>query len=193
MRKIIVSEFYTLDGLMSDPEDKMEWVLGIFNDEIGKYESDLYDSADTLLLGRTTYKIFESYWPTAASNPATTQGDIEMAHKMNNITKIVFSHSMKGVEWENSKLLKEINPEEIVKLKQGKGKNILVIGSASIVQQLSNLGLIDEYHLLLHPVVLGSGKPLFKDIRQKQDMKLLEARAFNNLNIDHFGNYVFEF
>ncbi|MFZ3167895.1 MAG: dihydrofolate reductase family protein [Candidatus Methanoperedens sp.] len=132
MRKIIVSEFYTLDGLMSDPEDKMEWVLGSFNDEMGKYEGDLYDSADTLLLGRTTYKIFEGYWPTAASNPATSQGDIEMAHKINNITKIVFSHALKSVEWKNSLLLKEINPEEIVKMKQGAGKNILVIGSASI-------------------------------------------------------------
>jgi dihydrofolate reductase len=158
----------------------MEWVLGSFNDEMGQYEGELYDNADTLLLGRTTYKIFEGYWPTAASNPATSQGDIEMAHKINNITKIVFSHSMEGVEWKNSKLLKEIKPEEIVKLKKEKGKNILVIGSASIVQQLTNLGLIDEYHLLVHPVVLGSGKPLFKDIRQKQDLKLLEARAFNN-------------
>lgn len=162
MRKIIVSEFYTLDGLMSDPEDKMEWVLGSFNDEMGTYEGDLYNNADTLLLGRTTYKIFEGYWPQAASNPATSQGDIEMAHKMNKITKIVFSPSMEGVEWENSKLLKEINLEEIVKLKKEKGKNILVIGSASIVQQLTNLGLIDEYHLLLHPVVLGNGKPLFR-------------------------------
>ncbi|KAB2947240.1 MAG: hypothetical protein MPEBLZ_00508 [Candidatus Methanoperedens nitroreducens] len=180
MRKIIASKFYTLDGLMSDPEDKMEWVLGIFNDEMGKYESDLYDNADTLLLGKTTYKIFEGYWPTAASHPATSQGDIEMAHKINNITKIVFSHSMEGVEWKNSKLLREINPEEIVKMKQGKGKNILVIGSASIVQQLTNLGLIDEYHLLLHPVVLGIGKPLFKDIRQKHDLKLLEAKTFSN-------------
>jgi len=92
----------------------------------------------------------------------------------------VFSHSMEGVNWKNSKLLKEINPEEIVKMKQGKGKNILVIGSASIVQQLTNLGLIDEYHLLVHPVVLGSGKPLFKDIRQKHDIKLLEAKTFSN-------------
>lgn len=180
MRKIIASEFYTLDGLMSDPEDKMEWVLGSFNEEMGKYEGDLYDSADTLLLGRTTYKIFEGYWPTATSNPATSKGDIEMANTMNRITKIVFSHSMEGVEWENSKLLKEINPEEIVKLKKEKGKNILVIGSASIVQQLTNLGLIDEYHLLVHPVVLGSGKPLFKEISQKKDLKLLEARAFSN-------------
>jgi dihydrofolate reductase len=180
MRKIIVSEFYTLDGLMSDPEDKMEWVLGSFNDEMGKYESDLYDSADTLLLGRTTYKIFEGYWPTAASNPATSQGDIEMAHKINNITKIVISHALKSVEWKNSLLLKEINSKEIVKMKQKEGKNILVIGSAIIVQQLTNLGLIDEYHLLLHPVVLGSGKPLFKDIRQKHELKLLEAKTFSN-------------
>ncbi len=180
MRKIIVSEFYTLDGLMSDPEDKMEWVLGSFNNEMGKYESDLYDSADTLLLGRTTYKIFESYWPTAASNPATSQGDIEMAHKINKITKIVFSHTLESVEWKNSKLLKEIKSEEIVKMKQGKGKNILVIGSASIVQQLTNLGLIDEYHLLVHPVVMGNGKPLFKDIRQKHDLRLLEAKTFRN-------------
>jgi len=80
----------------------MEWVLGSFNDEMGKYGSDLYDSADTLLLGRTTYKIFEGYWSTAASNPATSQGDIEMAHKINNITKIVFSHALKSVEWKNS-------------------------------------------------------------------------------------------
>ena len=180
MRKIIVSEFYTLDGLMSDPEDKMEWVLGSFNDEMGKYERDLYDSADTLFLRRTTYKIWEGYWPTAASNPATSQGDIEMARKINNITKIVFSHSMKGVDWKNSKLLKEIKSEEIVKMKQKEGKNILVIGSASIVQQFTNLGLIDEYHLLVHPVVLGSGKPLFKDIRQKHDLKLLEAKTFSN-------------
>ena len=180
MRKIIVSEFYTLDGLMSDPEDKMEWVTGSFNDEMGKYESDLYDNADTLLLGRTTYKIFEGYWPQAPSNPATSQGDIEMAHKMNNLTKIVFSHTLESVEWKNSKLLKEINPEEIVKMKQGKGKNILVIGSASIVQQLTNLGLIDEYHLLVHPVVLGSGKPLFKNIKDRLGLKLVKTETFKN-------------
>lgn len=180
MRKIIVSEFYSLDGLMSDPHDQMDWITGTFNEEMGKYESDLYDSADTLLLGRTTYKIFEGYWPNAASNPATPPGDIEMAHKINNITKIVFSHSMEGVEWKNSKLLKEINTEEIVKLKQKKGKNILVIGSASIVQQLTNLGLIDEYHLLVHPIVLGRGKPLFKNIKDRLNLKLVKTNTLKN-------------
>jgi dihydrofolate reductase len=104
----------------------------------------------------------------------------EQRTKFLRATKIVFSHALKSVEWKNSLLLKEINPEEIIKMKQEPGKNILVIGSASIVQQLTNLGLIDEYHLLLHPVVLGSGKPLFKDIGQKHDLKLLEAKPLSN-------------
>lgn len=95
MRKIIVSEFYTLDGLMSDPKDQMDWVTSNFSKDVGKYEDDLYAGADTLFLGRITYKIFESYWPTAAINPATPKGDVEMAHKINNITKVVFQSHLK--------------------------------------------------------------------------------------------------
>jgi len=125
MRKIIVSEFYTLDGLMSDPEDKMDWVTSIFTPDVGKYEDDLYDSADTLLLGRVTYKIFESYWPIAPDNPKTSKGDIEMAHKINNITKIVFSKTLKKVKetpvWKNVRLFKKIIPEEIKKTKTKTG------------------------------------------------------------------------
>ena len=180
MRKIIVSEFYTLDGLMSDPQDEMEWVLGIFSEDVGKYEDDLYNRMDTLLLGRVTYKIFESYWPQAATNPSTPKGDIEMAHKINNITKIVFSKTLQKVEWRNSRLIKEITPEEIRKMKQQKGKDMLIVGSANIVQQFTNLGLIDEYHLLVHPVVLGRGKPLFKDIKDRINLKLLKAKTFNS-------------
>ena len=180
MRKIIVSEFYTLDGLMSDPQDKMEWVLGIFSEDVGKYEDDLYDNADTLLLGRVTYKIFESYWPQAATNPSTPKEDLEMAHKINDLTKIVFSKTLQKVEWRNSRLIKEINPEEIRKMKQQTGKDMLIVGSANIVQQFTNLGLIDEYHLLLHPVVLGSGKPLFKNIKDRHTLKLIKTNTFKN-------------
>lgn len=96
MRKIIASEFYTLDGLMSDPKDEMDWVLNIFSEDVGKYEDDLYSQADTLLLGRVTYQIFESYWP-----QPTSEDDIEMAHKINNIMKIVFSKTLQKVEWRN--------------------------------------------------------------------------------------------
>jgi dihydrofolate reductase len=180
MRKLIVTEFYTLDGMMSDPKDEMDWVMNSFNDEMGKYEGEVYDGADTLLLGRVTYKIFENYWPHAAENPATPPGDVEMSLKMNAMTKIVFSRTLAGTTWQNSRLLKEIDPKEIVAMKQRPGKNMLVAGSANIVQQFADLGLVDEYHLLLHPVVLGVGKPLFKNIKQRHNLQLLGSRNFGN-------------
>jgi len=180
MRKIIASEFYTLDGLMSDPLDEMDWVLSIFNAEVGKYENSLYDNADTLLLGRTTYKIFEGYWPDAATRPSTPERDIELARKINDITKIVFSRTLQKVEWQNSRLLHKIVPQEILDMKQQPGRDMLIIGSASIVQQFANLGLIDEYHLLVHPVVLGHGKPLFARIHNRLQLKLLQTKTFSS-------------
>lgn len=180
MRKIIASEFYSLDGFISDPDDSMDWVTTTFDPELGKYEDELYEKADTLFLGRVTYKIFESYWPNAATNPDTPKGDIEMAHKINNITKIVFSKSLEKVNWKNSKLLNEINPKEIARLKESSGKNILIVGSASIVQQLTNLGLIDEYHFVIHPVILSKGKPLFNNIEARVKLDLIDTRTFKN-------------
>jgi dihydrofolate reductase len=188
MRKIIVSEFYTLDGLISDPKDEMQWVLSNFSEDMGKYEDELYKNADTLLLGRVTYKIFEGYWPGAAENPAAQEGDAEMSITMNNINKIVFSKTLNEVTWQNSILKKEINRDEIRKMKQEEGKNMLVIGSAEIVQQLSKLGLIDEYHLLLHPVVLGEGKPLFRNMQEKKDLKLASSKTFSNGVVGLFYN-----
>lgn len=176
MRKIIATEFYSLDGLMSDPKDEMDWVTTNFDPELGKYEDDLYDNADTLMLGRVTYKIFESYWPSeAASND-----DPEMARRINEIQKIVFSKTLDQVEWKHSKIVKEIIPEEISEMKQATGKNILVVGSSDIVQQLTNLDLIDEYHFVVHPVILGSGKPLLKGVKARHNLRLIDTKAFEN-------------
>jgi dihydrofolate reductase len=180
MRKIVATEFYTLDGLMSDPEDRMEWVLGTFNAEMGQYEGGIYDSADTLLLGAVTYKIFEGYWPNAADDPNTAPGEVEMAHKMNQIRKIVYSKSIRTVTWQNSELRPEIDAAELQRMKQAPGKDMIVVGSASIVQQLTDLGLVDEYHLLLHPVILGKGKPLFKGIREGRSLALVGTEDFGN-------------
>jgi len=176
MRKIIATEFYTLDGLMSDPKDQMEWVTATFSEDLGKYEDDLYDATDTLILGRVTYKIFESFWPTAEEDP--TNG--EMAKKINRATKIVISKSLKEVSWRNSKILSDINPEEINKLKKQNGKDILIVGSAEIVKQFTNLGLIDEYHFIVHPVILSEGKPLFKNLNAQVNLKLKEMKQFSN-------------
>jgi dihydrofolate reductase len=180
MRKIVATEFYTIDGLMSDPKDQMDWVTATFSKDMGEYEKSMYDTSDTLLLGRVTYKIFESYWPTAETNPAAFQGDSEMALIINNIRKIVFSKSLEKLTWSNSELFTDIMPGEINKLKEQPGQDILVVGSASIVQQLTNLGLIDEYHLLIHPVILGMGKPLFTNINEKHELELSEAKTFKN-------------
>jgi dihydrofolate reductase len=175
MRKIIASEFYSLDGFISDPNDSMDWVTTSFDPELGKYEDELYDHADILLLGRVTYKIFESYWP-GTTNP----DDAEMVDKINNITKIVFSKSLTKVNWKNSKILNEINPNEILRMKNSGGKNILIVGSASIVQQLINHGLIDEYHFVIHPIILGVGKPLFINIKDRVKLDLIDTRTFKN-------------
>lgn len=175
MRKIIATEFYTLDGFMSDPEDKMEWVLEDFDPELGKYEDELYDGADTLMLGRVTYKIWEGFWPKVKDGE-----DAEMAGKINAARKIVFSKTIDSVEWENSQLLNEIDAAEIEKIKNEDGKNILVVGSATIVQQFSQLGLIDEYHFAVHPVILGTGKPLFKNGSEMLKLELFDHKIFKN-------------
>lgn len=179
MRKIIASEFYSLDGLIADAEEQMQWVLDIFSDELGEYESDLYDSADALMLGRVTYKIFEGHWPGVPDNPEMPDGEKEMAAKINGIKKIVFSRTLKEVVWNNSVLMHEINKNTIEEIKSSTGKNILVIGSSEIVRQLSGLGLIDEYHFIVHPVVLGKGNKLFDDTVDL-NLKLNEIRKFPN-------------
>lgn len=180
MRKIIVQEFYSLDGLMSDVEDKQDWVTANFSPDMGAYIDSTYQEADTLFLGAVTYKIMASYWPSAETNPAAFEGDAEFASTMNTIQKIVFSKAALTPEWSNTNFRPAINADDIRKLKAASGKNMLIIGSASVVQQFTNLDLIDEYHLLLHPVVLGEGVPLFKDIQRRRTLKLLEAKTFEN-------------
>ena len=180
MRKLIVTEFYSLDGSMSDSEDKQDWITTTFSQDMGKYVEDVYANADTLFLGEVTYQIMAAYWPTADTNPEAFEGDAEGAHTMNSIRKVVFSKNVKDLAWSNSTLKTEIVPEEIKKMKQEPGKNMLVAGSASIVQQLTNFGLVDEYHLLVHPVILGNGKPLFKGIRERHNLKLISTEVFTN-------------
>lgn len=180
MRKIIATEFYSLDGLMSDPADAMDWVTDNFSADMGAYVDNVYEEADTLFLGAATYKIMASYWPTADVNPDAHEGDAEFSSKINIIRKIVFSKAPLTPEWNNSEFHSEINADDIRKMKSTSGENMLIVGSANIVQQFTNLGLIDEYHLLVHPVILAQGKPLFAGIQQRQKLKLLEATTFDN-------------
>src|SRR5712692_7193894 len=175
MRKIITTTWVTLDGFIAGPNEEMDWV--IVDEEMGKYEDDVVSAADTLLLGRVTYQSFAGSWPKVPEDPTSPKGLIEYAHKLNAMRKIVFSKTLESVEWNNSRLVKEVLPEDITKLKQEPGRDMVIYGSASIVRALTNLGLIDEYQLLVHPVVLGSGKPLFQDIKNQVKLKLVNSKT----------------
>ncbi len=179
-RKIIVSEMVTLDGFFAGPNGEIDW--HIVDEEFNQYAIDLLNTVDTILFGRKTYQLFEGYWP-ARYKPLTSKSDLEIAHDINNITKIVFSSTLESVEWKNARLLKEIIPEEIVKMKQQPGKNMVVYGSGSIVSALMNLGLIDEYRIIVNPVILGNGKPLFKGLKDKLNLRLLETKTFGSGNV----------
>jgi dihydrofolate reductase len=176
MRKIITSTWVTLDGFIAGPHEEMDWVM--VDEEMGTYEDDMVSAADTLLLGRVTYQSFAGSWPHVPDNPAVSPQEKEYARKLNAMRKIVFSKTLPTVEWNNSTLVKEVVPEEITKLKQEPGRDLLIYGSASLVQTLTKYGLIDEYQILVHPVILGGGKPLFQDILERQKLTLVKTKSF---------------
>lgn len=174
MRKIIASEMVTLDGLFAGPNGEIDWFS--WNEEMARYAIDLISTVDTLLFGRVTYELMASYWPSAS--PPTE--DPVIIDKMNNLPKIVFSKTLEKVEWKNSKLVKDNIAEEILKTKMQPGKDMVIYGSGSIVTSFMNLGLIDEYHLFVAPVVLGRGKALFKDLKDMHKLKLVRTKTFSN-------------
>lgn len=176
-RKIITTTWVTLDGYMAEPGGGMAFVGESFDAAMGQYQFDFVKSADTLLLGRTTYQSFAGSWPYVPDKPDADPGEVAYAKMLNAMRKIVFSRTLTSVEWNNSQLRPEIDPVEITRLKQQPGSNIIIYGSASIVQALTNLDLIDEYQVLIHPVILGNGKPLFSSISHATKLKLVENRA----------------
>ncbi len=178
MRKIIVSEMVSVDGFFAGPNGEIDW--HVVDEEFNRYAIDLLNTLDTILFGRVTYEMFESYWPAAAKDPVTSKSDLKIADKINNINKIVFSKTLEKVEWNNVKLLKEVIPDEIRKLKQQPGKDMVIYGSGSIVSEFAKHGLISEYRLFVAPVTLGKGKSLFKE---KLNLKLIESKQFGNGNV----------
>lgn len=180
MRKLVLTEWISLDGYTAGPNNDMSFVGESFNDEMGKYEDDIVNTGDTLVLGRVTYESFAGSWPHVPEKPDASEGEKAYARKLNAMRKIVFSRTLPSADWNNSTLLRDIDPDQIRRWKQENGKDILIYGSASIVQQLTNLGLIDEYQLLVHPVVLGGGKRLLADVTDKHALKLVSAKPFSS-------------
>jgi dihydrofolate reductase len=172
MRKIIAGINMTLDGFC-------DHTSMIADDDLHLHFNQVLRDADTLLYGRITYQLMESYWPAIAKSPTGNKPEDEFAVLIDNISKIVFSHTLQHVDWKNTILKKEVTQEEILKLKQQTGKHILV-GSPSLIVALTQLGLIDEYQLVVHPVIAGSGLPLFKNIGDRVKLKLLKTKTFGS-------------
>ncbi|HRV95800.1 MAG TPA: dihydrofolate reductase family protein [Anaerolineae bacterium] len=169
MRKIIATINMTLDGFC-------DHTAGIADDETHQHFIALLNSADTILFGRITYQLME-YWPTVVENPTGNKAVDEFAVTIDTISKVVFSRTLKNVDWKTARIAKRGIKEEVLELKHQPGKDILV-GSPSLIVALTPLDLIDEYQLVVHPVILGSGLPLFKNIKDKVDLTLLKTKRF---------------
>ncbi len=174
MRKIIVFENVTLDGFMAGSKGEIDWAIR--DEEVTQYSKEGQDSTAMFLFGRVTYEMMASFWPT----PAGKSANPVFAEVLNNTPKIVFSTTLKKADWHNTQVIKELTKDEILKLKQQPGKNMMIFGSGTIVNQLTKLELVDEYQLMVNPVILGKGKPLFKDIKDRINLKLLNTKTFSN-------------
>jgi dihydrofolate reductase len=178
MRKLIAGLNMSLDGFCDHTE-------GIADDELHEHYNKLLKNADTLIYGRITYQLMESYWPGVVKDPTGNKTTDDFAVSIDNISKIVYSRTLKHVEWKNSELKTEIVNEDILALKQAIGKNILV-GSPSLIVALANLGQVDEFQICVQPMILGRGLPLFKNIASRIDLKLLKTKTFGSGSVVHY-------
>jgi len=170
MRKLIAAINMSVDGFCDHTEMSAD-------EETHEHYNDLLRNADTLIYGRITYQLMESYFPSLVETPTGDKPLDEFAKLIDNISKIVYSRTLKNVTWKNTALKKEIIKEEIIALKQQPGKNI-VVGSPSLIVALAQLDLIDEYQLAVHPTIIGSGLPLFKNITDRINLKLFKTKTF---------------
>lgn len=175
----------TLDGFIEGPNGEMQNWLPSFKDT--KSWEDLDEemwnnlkTVDTLLLGRVAYQAWEKFWPAAATNPSSTENDIKFSHFADETPKVVFSRTLREVGWKNTRLVSGNIADEIHRMKQEPGKTLALVGGAGIAQSFMKLGLIDEFLITVFPVVLSRGKPLFKDLAEKQNLKLVGTREFKS-------------
>ncbi len=177
MRNLLVFNLITLDGYFAGADGDISWHR--VDEEFQELAKQASNSGNTLLFGRVTYQLMASYWPT----PEAIQTDPIVAAGMNRADKVVFSRTLSQVDWNNTRLLKGDMIEEVRKLKQGSGKDLTILGSGSIVAQLARAGLIDEYQILLNPVVLGKGKTMFEGAKGPLSFTLSKTRVFKNGNV----------
>jgi dihydrofolate reductase len=175
MRRLAVFNSVSLDGYFVDGNGDMSWAHKN-DDEWNAFVAGNASGSGVLVFGRITYEMMASYWPT----PMALQNFPTVAKGMNDMQKVVFSRTLDQVSWRNTKLLKGDLPTEIRKMKKEPGPDMVILGSGSIVSQLAQQNLIDEYQTALSPIVLGKGRTLFEGVKRKLDFKLTKSRNFRN-------------
>lgn len=188
MRRIVMINWVSVDGFFAGPNGEIDWVIRdpevdkALREPVPGEPASTSAGPGTMLFGHTTYTLFENSWPPIAKDPNAPEAMRNLAEEINRMTKLVFSKTRQDVTWENSKLFHGNLIEETKKLKQQDGTDIIIFGSGTIVQQLATEGLIDEYLMIVTPVVLGKGKSLFKDVN-KLNLQLVQARDFKSGNV----------
>ena len=165
----------SLDGFIEDPEKNIEWHH--WNAEMDQYMGDFFETVDTIIMGRKTYELMVSYWPgNTTENPVITDN-------MNNLPKLIFSKTLATTHWNNCRLINEIDKDKFNDLKNQTGKDMVIFGGAALASAFTKMGLIDEFRLIVNPVILGGGTPLFNINKQKLELFLMQSKAFNCGNV----------
>jgi len=188
LRLLFLFMMVTLDGDFEGQNHDLSW--HVVDQEFNRFAVEQLKQIGTLLFGRITYQLFEEYWPKAGRDPATSKENLEIARMINYVEKIVFSRTLANVkeadDWKNVRLIREAQREEITRLKQLSGKDIAIFGSNDLATYFLRMGLIDELRIMVNPVVIGNGNPLFRGMTHHVKLKLLRTKTFRSGNVLHY-------
>jgi dihydrofolate reductase len=178
MRKLVLFMHLSLDGFAADSNHGLDFLS--YDEELARYADELVKKVGSPVYGRTTYQLMESYWPTVLTKPNANKHALEHAQWVENVPKIVFSKTLNEVTWNNTRLIKDNIAEEVKKLKEQPGKDLAIFGSPGLAATFMNLGLIDEYKLTVHPIILGNGISVFNNNTTKSSLKLLDTKTLKS-------------
>ena len=173
MRKLVLFMHVSLDGFAANTSGGLDWIS--YDGELQQYADEIVATVGSPVYGRVTYELMAGYWPTVLDDPNESEHSKAHARWVDKATKIVFSKTMKKAEWNNTIVINDNIAEEINKLKQQPGKDLVIFGSPGLAHSFMELDLIDEYQLTLNPILLGSGIPTYQNIKNKTNLKLVKA------------------
>jgi len=176
MRRLIVDSIISLDGYFTGPNNEIDWFE--FDDDEQAWSIDINQRVDTMIYGRVTYEEFRQFWPTPEAK--VSGFDPYIVRQLNELPKVVFSKSLKDALWKPSTIVRESPIEVIPKMKNQPGKDMVIVGSGSLVAALAREGLIDEYRIRIRPIILGSGRLLFEDRNHRHALKFVSVKSFKS-------------